>query len=83
MRWLLTLVGVSLGAIAQAQPYPAKPIHIIIPYAAGGGPDIQVRQFGQKLSEAIRQPVILENKVGAAGVLAAQYVMQQPADGYT
>lgn len=83
MRWLSMLFGAALTAFAHAQSYPAKPIHVVIPYAAGGGPDIQARQFGQKLAEVIGQPVVLENKVGAAGVLAAQYVMQQPADGYT
>jgi tripartite-type tricarboxylate transporter receptor subunit TctC len=58
-------------------------VRIISPYAAGGGPDVQLRQAGPALGEALGQSIVIENKVGAAGVLAAQYVAQQPADGYT
>ena len=81
LRWFAWLL-VLLVAPALAQTYPGKPVHIIVPYAAGGGPDIQARQFGQKLSELIHQPVIVENKVGAAGVIAAEYVAQASPDGY-
>lgn len=70
------------SAGAQA-PYPTKPVRIISPYAAGGGPDVQLRQAGPALGEALGQSIVIENKVGAGGVLAAQYVAQQPADGYT
>ncbi len=66
-----------------ADPYPTKPVRVIVPYAAGGGPDVLMRQFGPKLGDALGQPVVIENKVGAGGVLAAQYVAQAPADGYT
>ena len=69
------------GAIAPAA-LPTRPVRVIIPYAAGGGPDVLARQFGPVLGEALGQAVVLENKVGAAGVLAAQFVAQQPADGY-
>ena len=72
----------SLAARA-AEPYPTRPVRVISPYAAGGGPDVQLRQAGPVLGEGLGQPVVIENKVGAAGVLAAQYVAQQPADGYT
>ena len=76
------LAFVSLGA--RAQPgYPTKPVRMISPYAAGGGPDVQLRQAGPSLGEVLGQPIVIENKVGAGGVLAAQYVAQQPADGYT
>ena len=70
------------GAFA-ADAFPTKPIRIVVPYAAGGGPDVATRQFAQKLAEVIGQAVVVENKVGAAGVLAAQFVAQAPADGYT
>ncbi|MCZ8256407.1 MAG: tripartite tricarboxylate transporter substrate-binding protein [Polaromonas sp.] len=66
-----------------ADPFPARPVRIIVPYAAGGGPDVLVRQFGPKLGEVLGQPIVLENKVGAGGVLAAQFAAQAPADGYT
>jgi tripartite-type tricarboxylate transporter receptor subunit TctC len=75
--WLLPL------AARAAEPYPSRPVRVISPYAAGGGPDVQLRQAGPALGEALGQPVVIENKVGAAGVLAAQYVAQQPPDGYT
>lgn len=80
------ILAAALGlaaAAAQSQTYPARPIHLIVPYAAGGGPDVQARQFGQKLAEVIGQPVVVENKVGAAGVLAANYVSEAKPDGYT
>ncbi|GAA4347376.1 tripartite tricarboxylate transporter substrate binding protein [Variovorax defluvii] len=70
-------------AVRAAEAFPVKPVRIISPYAAGGGPDVQLRQAGPTLGEALGQPIVIENKVGAAGVLAAQYVAQQPADGYT
>lgn len=79
---VLALAVLATGAVF-AQGYPSRPVRLVIPFAAGGGPDIQARQFGQKLSELMGQPAIMENKVGAAGVLAAQYVAQAPADGYT
>ena len=72
----------ATGAHA-ADPFPNRPVRIIVPYAAGGGPDVLVRQMGPRLGEALGQPIVLENKVGAAGVLAAQYVAQSAPDGYT
>jgi tripartite-type tricarboxylate transporter receptor subunit TctC len=70
-------------ALHAADAYPVRPVKIISPYAAGGGPDVQLRQFGQPLGEALKQSVVIENKVGAGGVLAAQFVASAPADGYT
>jgi tripartite-type tricarboxylate transporter receptor subunit TctC len=66
-----------------ADAFPTRPVRIISSYAAGGGPDLQLRQAGPTLSEVMAQPVVIENKVGAAGVVAAQYVAQQAPDGYT
>jgi tripartite-type tricarboxylate transporter receptor subunit TctC len=68
---------------ASAQDFPTKPIRIIIPFAAGGGNDIFARVVGQKFSELIGQPHVIENKPGAGGRIAAEFVMNQPADGYT
>lgn len=65
-----------------AEPYPTRPVRVIIPYAAGGGPDVLARQVGPSIAEVLGQPIVLENKVGAAGVLAARFVAQQPPDGY-
>jgi tripartite-type tricarboxylate transporter receptor subunit TctC len=83
MRILLTALLALAPAAALAQAYPSKPVRLIIPYAAGGGPDIQARHFGQRLTPLMGQPAVMENKVGAGGVLAAQYVAQAAPDGYT
>src|SRR3979490_3190370 len=81
MRWLvLALMGLAVAAGGYAQP---KPVFLIVPYAAGGGPDVQARQFGAKLAPLLGGPVVVENKVGAAGVLAAQHVIQAKPDGNT
>ena len=71
------------AARAAADSYPSRPVRTVVPYAAGGGPDVLMRQLAPVLGEALGQPVVVENKVGAGGVLAAQYVAQAPADGYT
>ena len=73
-------------ASAQGDPaanYPNRPIRLIVGVAAGGGNDLFARLVGQKLSENIGQPVIIENKAGAGGRIAVEYVKSQPADGYT
>ena len=70
-------------AVRAADGFPGKPVRVISPYAAGGGPDVQLRQAGPALGEALGQSIVIENKVGAAGVLAAQYVAQAAPDGYT
>ena len=77
---------VAVAAAAQgdsAGSFPTRPIHLIVGFAAGGGNDLFARLVGQKLSENIGQPVIVENKAGAGGRIAVEYVKSQPADGYT
>jgi len=69
-------------AAAQAQ-YPNRPIHIVVGFTPGGGNDIIARIFGQKLSESLGQPVIIENKPGAGAILATEYVARSAPDGYT
>ena len=66
-----------------AASFPTKPIHMIIPFGAGGGNDIFARLVGQKMGELLKQNIIIENKPGAGGRLAAQFVLSQPKDGYT
>lgn len=76
--------GMMFRAMANAaESYPSRAVRVVVPYAAGGGPDIMVRQFGPVLSASMGQTIVVENKVGAGGVLAAQYVAQAAPDGYT
>ena len=77
------LFGADAAAQAQAQDFPVRPVHVIVPFAPGGGVDIVARLIAPKLSEAWGQPVVIENKPGAVGAVASEYVMHQPADGYT
>jgi len=86
--WIARCVAALLALVAaaasgSAQDYPAKPVRVIVPTAPGGMADILARHFGQKFGEKIRQPVIVENKTGAGGVIAADYVAKSPADGHT
>lgn len=77
----LTLVVVSLGTAAQG--FPSRPIRLVVPDAPGGSPDQLGRLLAQKMSETIGQQVIIDNRPGAAGVLAADVVAKSAPDGYT
>lgn len=79
------IAGMSASAFAQEDPskYPTRPIHLVVGFAAGGGNDIIARVFGQKLSESLGQPVIVENKPGGGAIVATEYVAKSAADGYT
>lgn len=82
----MALAGSAItGVSAQEDPakYPTRPIHIIVGFTAGGGNDIIARVFGQKLSESLGQPVIVENKPGGGAIVATEYVAKSTADGYT
>jgi len=84
LKWVLRAVTCALIAtsVVQAQQYPAQPIKIVIGYAAGGTTDILARSVGEQLSKILNQTVIIENKAGAAGNLAAAYVSASKPDGY-
>lgn len=81
IRALAAAAAVAAG-LAHAQ-FPQKTVTLVVPYAAGGLPDTVARVVGQKLSEKWGQAVVIENKPGGNGVVAAQYMAQKPADGYT
>jgi tripartite-type tricarboxylate transporter receptor subunit TctC len=80
---LTAVVAAAPNAVLAQTDFPAKPIRVVIPFAAGGGNDLFARVVGQKFSEQVGQPFIIENKPGGGGRTAAAYVMEQPADGYT
>lgn len=73
----------ALACAAAAQPFPDKPIHFVVPYPPGGPLDTVARLLGQKVSERIGQPVIVENKPGAGGNIGADSVAKAAPDGYT
>lgn len=75
------LFAVSIAA--HAQTYPTKSVRILVGFAPGGGTDIVARVIGQRLSEVWGQPVQVENRAGATGAIAADFVAKAPADGYT
>jgi tripartite-type tricarboxylate transporter receptor subunit TctC len=80
----LVLAAASSSGIARAQTdWPARTVTIVVPYAAGGNTDIMARMASQKLTEAFKQSFIVDNRVGAGGALAANYVAQAAPDGYT
>ena len=68
---------------ALAQDFPVKPVRIIVGQASGGGMDTLARLIGTKLAEAFKQAVVVENKVGAGGIIGTEFVAKSPADGYT
>jgi len=83
MRKIIALSCALFASLAFGQPYPAKPVKIIVPFTAGSATDILGRTVGQKLSEIWGQPVVIENRPGAGGTIGAGIVAHSPPDGYT
>lgn len=82
----LTLILMAFAALtgsALSQPFPEKPIRIVVPFAPGGGTDLVARTLGQLMSQDLGQPVIIDNKAGGATVIGTDFVAKSPADGYT
>ena len=86
---IATLLLAASGAYAQThstgsgQAYPTKPIRMVVPFAPGGGADLVARTVGLKITEALGQPVIIDNRTGAAGSIGADIVAKSPPDGHT
>jgi tripartite-type tricarboxylate transporter receptor subunit TctC len=77
------LLALAWIAGAHAQPYPAKPIRLVVPYVAGGSADITARTLGQKLAESLGVQVLVDNRPGANGMIGTDLVAKSPPDGYT
>jgi tripartite-type tricarboxylate transporter receptor subunit TctC len=77
------LAALALGAVARAQPSSARPIRLVVPFGAGGVADLTARAVAWKMAASMGQPIVIENKPGAGGVVAADTVAKAPADGLT
>ncbi len=80
---LLAAAALTLPLTAAAQSWPAKPIRLLVGFAPGGGTDIVMRAIAPKLGELLGQPIVVENRAGASGTIAADLVAKSPPDGYT
>jgi tripartite-type tricarboxylate transporter receptor subunit TctC len=78
----LSIACVSAGSVS-AQPYPAKTVRIVVPFAAGGGTDVIARYLAAGLTESLKHQVIVENRAGANAIVGTEFVARAPADGYT
>jgi tripartite-type tricarboxylate transporter receptor subunit TctC len=83
MRFLSMLIGIVLSGSVLAQAYPSRPVRFIVPFPPGGATDIIARVLGQKMGEAWSQPVVVENRAGAAGAIGSDAVAKAAPDGYT
>jgi len=83
MRLFFALFAVLLGAAAQAQDFPNRPLRFVVPYPPGALTDVLARAIGDRLSTALKQPVLVENRPGAGTLVGAEMVARAPADGYT
>ena len=82
----LSVLGMGLASAAlpvSAQTWPAKPVHLIVGFAPGGGTDIVARALSVNMTATLGQPIVVENKAGAAGTIGADYVAKATPDGYT
>ncbi len=79
----IALCLAACAAAAHAQTYPDRPIHIVVPFAPGGGTDVTVRIMATRLQEALKQPIVVDYKAGAGTMIGTEFTARAPADGYT
>ena len=82
-QWLIAGAGAAWAAGAWAQDYPSRPIRIVVPQAAGGGTDILARNLAARMTDLLKQGVVVENRTGAGSLVGTEFVARAPADGYT
>lgn len=80
---IAALQSLPAAAFAQAEAWPARPIRMLVPSAPGSGSDVLIRSIAEKLSAALRQPIVIDNRPGASGMLSTSALMKSAADGYT
>jgi tripartite-type tricarboxylate transporter receptor subunit TctC len=84
LHWLVVVLAFFAAAkVVDAQPYPNRPIRLVVPFPAGGAADLAARTVTQALSQALGQSLIIDNRGGAAGAIAGDVVKTSPPDGYT
>jgi tripartite-type tricarboxylate transporter receptor subunit TctC len=83
IAFLIAIFSIAAGAQNSADQYPNKPIKVVIPFGPGSSADVLARIFSDRLSQRLKQPLVIENRVGAGGIIGVSYVTKAPADGYT
>lgn len=79
----IAIAGLALVGMAQAQPYPNKPVRLVVPFPAGGATDVLARVISQKAAEKLGQPIVIDNRPGAGGTIGSDFVAKAVPDGYT
>jgi tripartite-type tricarboxylate transporter receptor subunit TctC len=83
MRFIAVAFLLVLSCFAHAQPWPSRPVRIVVPFPPGGGIDVAARIVGERLAAALGQPVVIDNRAGAGGIIGTEAAARAPGDGYT